>query len=297
MLHALASDLANQGMHVLAPCDPRLPSQDASFDRIPVDASRPMLDSWIDVASKSQAAIVIAPEIDHQLLKCVEVLRASNIQVIASDSSFLANTSDKFETYLSWLRDGVPTPATQLASRILDGESLSQSIGPYVLKHRLGAGCFGTRVIDDDRSLYSQLGRLQKPEEWIVQPWIEGDAGSISMIVDGEIRWSGIAGQIMERQSDRIHYAGFEIPWVRMDGQKIVASQIEELGSKGLAAIKGEPMGWIGVDFLLPANGDPPIAIEINPRLTTSYLGHRQHRSDLALILIHRYMSAEFESR
>ncbi len=33
--------------------------------------------------------------------------------------------------------------------------------------------------------------------------------------------------------------------------------------------------GWVGVDLVLPDDG-PPVVVEINPRLTTSYLGYRR---------------------
>ena len=43
-----------------------------------------------------------------------------------------------------------------------------------------------------------------------------------------------------------------------------------------LRAVPGSRAGWIGIDFLMVPEG-PWVALEINARLTSSYLGYRKH--------------------
>jgi predicted ATP-grasp superfamily ATP-dependent carboligase len=50
---------------------------------------------------------------------------------------------------------------------------------------------------------------------------------------------------------------------------------LERFADDVLRAIPGKPQGWIGIDFIMEPDGQW-CAVEVNPRLTTSYLGYRK---------------------
>jgi hypothetical protein len=100
----------------------------------------------------------------------------------------------------------------------------------------------------------------------IAQSYIEGQPASIAFLVG--------VGQIVpllptyQRLSadGRFKYEGGELPV-----EPHHAEQAIELGRQAVACVPGL-CGYVGVDLVL---GERPAVIEINPRLTTSYVGLR----------------------
>ena len=50
---------------------------------------------------------------------------------------------------------------------------------------------------------------------------------------------------------------------------------LTKLALKAMTAI-GATTGHFGIDVIVPDDGSEPVVVEINPRLTTSYLGYRE---------------------
>ena len=56
------------------------------------------------------------------------------------------------------------------------------------------------------------------------------------------------------------------------------ALAVQQLAERACRAVPGLT-GYVGCDIVLPHGGEP-VLIEINPRLTSSYLGYRQLTDD-----------------
>jgi predicted ATP-grasp superfamily ATP-dependent carboligase len=109
------------------------------------------------------------------------------------------------------------------------------------------------------------------PNGWIVQPFVAGRALSMAAIVRGPEDFDLLpAGEQHLSPDGRLTYQGGTIP-VR----DCSAAALESLVAEVIRKMPGL-QGWIGFDLLVPGNPKtPPLMIEINPRLTTSYIGYR----------------------
>jgi predicted ATP-grasp superfamily ATP-dependent carboligase len=83
----------------------------------------------------------------------------------------------------------------------------------------------------------------------------------------GDVALLGVGWQTVDVVRGRFHYRGGRMPAPRGLG----------LGGPfdAVRAVEGL-RGFVGVDFIDPGDGGSPIVLEINPRLTTSFVGLRR---------------------
>jgi predicted ATP-grasp superfamily ATP-dependent carboligase len=116
---------------------------------------------------------------------------------------------------------------------------------------------------------YSATGVLDRA---IVQPFVAGQAVSVGCFCDeSRIELLPVARQ--QLTDGDFQYQGGTIP---ADIPRSAADSIHELVRTACRAIPGL-YGYLGVDLLLPErNPQSPLVVEINPRLTTSYVGYQR---------------------
>lgn len=162
---------------------------------------------------------------------------------------------------------------------------------PAVVKPIDGAGAVDTRRIASEDALRAEIRRFETelandeqinrgrgvglplrgrklPDDVLVQPYIPGDSMSASLIVDrrGRAHLVGVGRQDVVIQDNQFHYRGGTVPAGSPD--------LADEARKAIAAVPGL-RGWIGVDFILEPNGRCCV-LEINPRLTTSFVALRR---------------------
>ena len=296
MLSALATDLSECGHEVhtclerKAASDPLVVSLLNRFSGLRVhDVEFAWLDRWIEVALQCDRTIVIAPEIHHQLGQIVNKLRFSGAVVIAPSASFLQATSDKLATAELLKESGVPHPITQSLTQyrltpLPQGDCNARL--PVTLKRRDGAGCADMKVFDDQRKfaewLKSHESQLLAGDQWIVQPWLSGRPASLALIA-GDDHWT-ILGAVEQRieltaESNEGGYSAVSYLGGAGPLAGVSIEQLERLALSVREALPAGTEGWIGIDFLIPDSmhmSQDLVIIEINPRLTTSYLGYRK---------------------
>lgn len=294
MLHALASDLQQCGHQVLTCLDAILihldPDGHESSQPFDVRICNNRLEwftCWLHAATEADITIVIAPEIDKILATTVSRLREHGVKVLAPDSCFLCASSDKLLFAAAMHDSKLLHPSTQTLQSFLQSTQSGKtiSLGAIVLKRRDGAGCADMKRFKNDHSLWtwclSNLSHAEHGEDWIVQPWLQGDARSLAVIAGRSNLILGAVAQriqLLPSESDASHalvqYAGGFGPLGDVKMQ-----HIEMFANRVLNAIPGTPAGWIGIDFLIPKGARDSVEwvpIEINPRLTTSYIGYRE---------------------
>ena len=205
-----------------------------------------------------------------------------------SSSSFITKTSDK-AVFSGSLPITVAHPKTWLVSDFLEQPSSvtnplgNSSLGSHgwVLKSRDGAGCCGMSWYSTMDELKHAIGTREDvrctTDRWIVQPWQEGEHASLAVLCDSSQSFTllGACSQRIDRR-EQVTYLGGSGPILRNDCA-ILVEFVEHI----LSGIPGAK-GWIGVDFLYRTRGASSIrledllVVEINPRLTTSYLAYRQ---------------------
>jgi len=233
-----------------------------TFDDWPMD--------WISkLVPETEAQIVIAPEFDGILADLTQRVEALGGHVIGPSTAAIALTSDKLRLAEHWRHHGVRTPATS------DREPTVCEVFPLVWKPRDGAGSTATFRLDRGTDV-ARCRAIREAEghtgEMLMQEFVPGIAASVAFLV-GPTQTLALKPCLQKLTTDgRFKYEGGEVP---LDSG--LASRAESLAQQAIACVPGL-RGWVGVDLVLgsEADGSRDFAIEINPRLTTSYVGLRQ---------------------
>jgi predicted ATP-grasp superfamily ATP-dependent carboligase len=254
----------------------------ADFERMPgvtvttMTGVRPTAeyDAFALLARASDATLVVAPETDRLLDQRLHRAVEAGAKCILNSSESATNIAgDKQYLPEFWQRAGVPTPVVNT----FDGEPLDF---PFVVKHRFGAGSVAVRRIDTATqwNALQAAGTLDgvRVGNLLVQPYVPGVAVSASFLVGPNCVVPLLPGVQHLSDDGRFTYHGGEIPMP--DGPTVRAV---ELARRAIDAVPGLA-GYVGVDLILgdAADGSGDFAIEINPRLTTSYVGLRAMTDD-----------------
>ena len=215
------------------------------------------------LAARADATLVIAPEFDDLLAARSEMVLAAGGRLLGSRPDAIRLTGDKASLARHWQACGIPTP--QVVE--LSAETLPV---PGVCKPRAGAGSQATYLVRraDEWPTVVRRATAEWPGPLIAQPFVPGQAASVALLLG--------PGQCVpllpaaQRLSDdgRFRYLGGELPL-----PEPLAERAIHLAQRAVAGIDGL-QGFVGVDLVLGAAAD--YAIEINPRLTTSYAGLRR---------------------
>ena len=253
----------------------------ADFERIPGVRTRTLTDvgptaDFVDfnyLASIFDATLVIAPETDQHLSwRLFRAVEAGAKCLLNSSVAATSVAADKHQLAGVWLQAGVPTPA------VLPFDSPPDF--PHVVKHRFGAGSAEVWLIRcaDDWIALSKLGGLDglTEDKFLLQPYVPGVAASVAFLVGPNCVVPLLPGYQRLSGDGRFTYLGGEIPLP--DGLTLRAVN---LARRAIDAVPGLA-GYVGVDLVLgdAADGSADYAIEINPRLTTSYVGLRAMTGD-----------------
>ena len=294
MLSAIVDDLtALPGCQVFTTLDHRLaldhqltlgsrviePSCNANVETCSVevvdtaDAERQAFDR---LAASCDATLIIAPETDGMLAQRVRRVAALGGTALNCLPAAIELGGDKLRLAEHLSSHKIATIATLPAD--LNDEPWKLLGTACVLKPRDGAGSWLTFGIPDrdsaawHRATVALIG-AGLADRTILQPWIAGQALSVGCLChsSGRVDLLPIARQHLSHEN--FQYLGGQIP-ADLSRQEIAA--IERIVMRTCETIEGL-RGYIGIDILLPdVEPHSPLVVEINPRLTTSYVGYRQ---------------------
>ncbi|MFO0938094.1 MAG: ATP-grasp domain-containing protein [Gemmataceae bacterium] len=226
-------------------------------------------DSFENGVTLCDAVWLIAPELGDTLGQLAEQVLAKGKALIGSNPAAIRATSDKLDLADRWKRRGLPTPETCPASE------WRQLPFPLVIKPVDGCGSTATFLARNETEVRHALERCEKEgfvhEGLIAQPLIPGLAASVSFLA-GESHLTPLLPAIQNvSPGSNFAYAGGSIPLPREFAERAV-----RLGQQALEPVEGV-RGYVGVDLILgdAIDGSKDMVIEINPRLTTSYVGLR----------------------
>ena len=214
-----------------------------------------------DYFSQADYALIIAPEFDGILEQLARIALEEGCQLLGPTPEAIRLTADKWELYQHWIRNGVPTPAIWLPAELPD------KAGLYVKKHRYGAGSLGVGWWQPGESV---------PEKYLVQKYVVGMPVSVAVLISPQGKIMPLLPADQKISSDgQFRYLGGSF---LMDTG--LCSRVINLALQALQGIRGL-QGYIGIDAILGTshNGEGDMVLEINPRITTSYLGLRQATS------------------
>jgi len=241
---------------------------------------------WADVALACDCAIVIAPELDRLLWQIILSMRNQGCKIVAPSDEFIRYASDKWETYRRWQTNQLLTIPSALASDwIVDPNRMNSSeldSDGWVLKRRFTAGGTDMQRFSSSLQLQQAVSELQAPCDWIVQPWVLGTPASLAVVgpLDRNTQQPLVIGpcaQLFEPSTGC--YVGGYGP-LQADSQRpeTFAKSLLHTFADEATTDRDDAMmidGWVGIDFLILSD-NRWIPLEINARLTSSYLGYRK---------------------
>lgn len=273
MLTAVVSDISQMsGFEVVTTLRHGIQANfDAQVIRIQGTAEESRI--FDELLHEVDAALVIAPETDGILeSRCRQVLEAGASSWNCSPAA-IGLCGDKLRLADHLQTRGLPTIPTTLTNW---GQGFPMGSPPLVLKPRDGAGSCLTFLVKnshDWQSAANQYRQTGQPERSLCQPFVTGRSLSTAAIFGLDGTWRACLPVGEQRLSDdgTFRYMGGVIP-TTIPAEQI--AQIQTLIRSTCETIPGLA-GYVGIDFLMTEQRDLMI-VEINPRLTTSYVGYRQ---------------------
>lgn len=260
MLQALVRDLARlHGIEVVIARDPDiavgpLPATATTIDRDDIWRS------WRGIVDGVDAVWPVAPESDGVLERATRLATEVGRTVLNSRPAALATARSKRATARRLAADGVAVVPTEP----LTGPT-PDSAGGWVVKPDDGAGAAETYFAADTAALAEWRQRLAG-RDFVVQPFLAGPPLSLSLLAQDGAAWLLACNtQRITCEESRFAYHGGLV-----GGAEERRPVLAPLAARIAASLPGL-WGYVGVDLVDGPAG--PVVLEVNPRLTTSYVG------------------------
>lgn len=267
MLSALVEDFAGvEGVEVsgIVESDMRARGEEAAFRA---------------QANRADATLVIAPEFDNLLAQRSQWAVDEGSVLLGAPLEAIRRASDKVSLCATLCEHQVATPPVYVVGQRLDVDWdpwPKHPPFPCLLKPRFGAGCRGIRLVHTREGLSRHVDDIparERASDWFVQPLIPGLAASVAFLVGEEQTLPLVAGrQHVTATEEGLCYEGGTLPLPGLLQERAVA-----LAGRALRCFPAL-RGFVGVDLILGEadNGSQDHVIEVNPRVTTSYVGLRR---------------------
>jgi tyramine---L-glutamate ligase len=267
MIAALAADFAAMPeTQVTVLRDARLTEPHLNGCRvIEIHSSLDRRSAFDRLAGEADWTLVVAPEFDGHLRAAIADIQTAGGNSLNSSDEFIALAADKHQTSERLCAAGVAAPI----GIVIEGDNEKLPLDfeyPAVLKPVDGAGSQHTLLVNgpaDEPPPYPWRRRLER--------YHPGRAASVAVLCGSRANtplpacWQNLS------TDGRFIYRGGGA--IREDD---LAERATALAVEALRALP-PANGYVGVDLVLGSapDGSDDVVIEINPRLTTSYVGLR----------------------
>jgi predicted ATP-grasp superfamily ATP-dependent carboligase len=279
MIWALLADFRHWGaVHTITALDPRFEDRvpGLNLKTLPADEVICALPDNYEAVYQSllkrcDAALIVAPETGGILAGLTAQAEMAGVPVLGSSASAAAIAGDKAACYQLFCQARLPTPKTCVA----DFDSALQaakSLGcPLVIKPLDGVGSEGVCRVDrlaDLPTILAMVRQATSHEQILLQSFVSGIHVSASLLIAGARCLPLSLNRQLIVPGAPFHYEGSQVPFTHPSGEDAL-----DLACSAVRLIQGLK-GYVGVDLVIAE--DQTQLIEINPRLTTSYIGLRQ---------------------
>ncbi|MCS7139437.1 MAG: ATP-grasp domain-containing protein [Candidatus Nezhaarchaeota archaeon] len=220
--------------------------------------------------------VVIAPSSSRTIYSLIKACEDEGLDVLNSPSSAVFLASDKALLLRNLQLNGIKTPWTVVSS-FDDGldiiERALQMHRKVVVKPADGDGCMGLSIVASPHEVSAALKKVKQSTRlpyFLVQEFIDGVNVSVNLLS---------AGDHVVPLSVNLQEVSLRGPFENssyIKGLVPYREKNELLTSTALRVVRclGWTRGFFGVDMVL--KGEEAYAVEVNPRLTTSYLALRE---------------------
>ncbi|MFQ5520694.1 MAG: ATP-grasp domain-containing protein [Candidatus Methylomirabilia bacterium] len=273
MLRAILEDFQGLGRHeIRSTLDVRLRASVPSGLPVTIIGRDRYPEIFAASVAWAEAVLLIAPETDGVLARLSAQVENVAKRLLGSTSTAVAAAADKATTHSCFRASGIPTARISVIS--FDDEPIRQvaTFGyPAVVKPIDGAGCEGVSVIRRQADVSRALRRLRKTTRrrtFLIQEYIAGIPASLSCLSDGTRVLPLTLNTQYIHSGSGLRYRGGTIH-IQHSSRSAAFEMVRDL-QKALPGLRG----YFGIDLVLTRSG--PVFIEVNPRLTTSYVGLRR---------------------
>ncbi|TFH22508.1 ATP-grasp domain-containing protein [Candidatus Bathyarchaeota archaeon] len=281
MLRCLVEDFKVAGHEVTVLLDGRLSKLNPPLDAdliVPIFCCNELEKFLISTAKVNDAIYIIAPETGQTLRSFVEIVEKIGKSSLNCESCAIGKAADKTILFDVLQKFGV-SPKTVILSLDddlvkIDGRIKKELGYPLVVKPVDGVGCSGLSLVTEEIHLAGALSKIcaeSMSKRFIALEFIRGEAASVSLLSTGKkakalsLNKQNVNLAVPDAVSS---YEGGAVPfehWLKQE-----AFRIAEKVTEAFSDLKG----YVGVDFVFTEH--KPFVVDLNPRLTTSYVGLRK---------------------
>jgi len=271
ILRALLADFRLWGRFLVATTrDARLPDVELAADLVVDIGAGEYPARLIEVARTCRGVLLVAPESGGTHARVGAALAGAGARLLGSTPAAIAAASDKWECHRRFVATGLTAPPTECV-RPDEVAAAARRLGyPVVVKPPMGTGSEGVAFVARAGLLAEVLGgpALRGERRVLVQTYVPGTPASVSLLVAGRRTAAlGLNHQRVRRGAPFEYLGGVACAPDARTAEAITAARRAVSTVPGLA-------GYVGVDMVLTDAGCS--VLEINPRVTTSYLGLRR---------------------
>jgi predicted ATP-grasp superfamily ATP-dependent carboligase len=282
MLRTLTADFKAAGHNVTILLDTHIARLNPPISAncvVPVISCQEVQAKINKLSKQADATYIIAPETDGVLQSLMETLEQIGIVSLNCVSGAIHKVSDKAGFYGYMKKLGLPVPKTLTFTVSDDLKEIAKSVRgglgfPAVFKPSMGVSCGGVSVVRNEAQMAGAVAKIKadsRDKRFLVQELVKGTAASVTVISAG----SHVVPVSLNRQDVVIetpeacsNYIGGLVPF-----DHPMQAEAFKVAKKLVKSVHGLN-GYVGVDFVLTDN--EAVVEEVNPRLTTSYVGLRQ---------------------
>jgi predicted ATP-grasp superfamily ATP-dependent carboligase len=282
MLRSLIDDLKSLNFDVITLLDWRIEFLSTLINtdvKVIVKKGDHFIKKYKEMLNLADAVFLIAPEFNNILYNLTKIAHQLNKKILSSNLASIEIGTSKLKTYEFFKQLNLPTPQT-FALSIKGEESLIRNYQelkkPIIVKPVDGAGGEYVFLLQNEGELNAfirNFHNLEKKREFLMQEYVPGDHLSVSLIT----KINKMRATILSINLQHINLLSSEGDSIYLGGQVPAPhhQEITNLIEKQLDKVDFSKFsGYLGLDFILSKDNKISL-IELNPRLTTSYVGIR----------------------
>jgi predicted ATP-grasp superfamily ATP-dependent carboligase len=245
------------------------------FDTVIIKPEQNSYEEFTRLVQLCDAIWPIAPEFDGILQTLCQTVESLGKKLLTSPADVVAVTGNKYKTWQHLKLHHIATVTTQMfTGEMWDGQYLAQELtrlssaipnckaGQWLAKPVDGAGCTDSYILAD-RNDFEQM--RSRKGRYIIQPHIQGKKTSLSCLFKEGVGWL-LCVNLQQFDIINQQYQLSEII-VNHDSNLSVYQALVD----NIARVLPDLWGYVGIDLI--ETQEQLLVLEINPRLTTSFVG------------------------